>query len=81
MREIQLTKGYVAYVDDSDYERVSAHKWYAHVKQDGVYAHTNIEQKTVQMHRFILGAPRGMLVDHRDHETSLLYTSPSPRDS
>ena len=27
MREIPLTKGYVALVDDEDYEMVSEHKW------------------------------------------------------
>ena len=29
MREIPLTKGQVAFVDDADYERVAEHKWQA----------------------------------------------------
>lgn len=29
MKEIPLTQGYVALVDDEDYDRVSAFKWYA----------------------------------------------------
>jgi len=30
MKEIPLSKGMVAFIDDEDFERVSALKWYAH---------------------------------------------------
>ena len=77
MREIALSKGHVALVDDEDYGRVSAHKWCAvesHSRRDGsrvVYARRNLpniggERKAMYLHRFILEAPEGMLVDHID---------------
>ncbi len=81
MKEIPLTKGYVALVDDEDYERVNQYKWY--VQRDGYnyYAVRNItirsrketretglpRQTLIYMHRFILDAPNDKDVDHRDH--------------
>lgn len=38
MKEIPLTKGYVLLVDDEDYERVVALKWYASARKRTVYA-------------------------------------------
>lgn len=38
VKEIPLTQGYVALVDDEDYERVSAFKWYSLVSSINVYA-------------------------------------------
>lgn len=68
MREIPVKGGYVALVDDSDYERVAAHKW-TYLKAKGsltIYARTSIARRTVYMHRFILGEPQGLVVDHED---------------
>lgn len=69
MKEIPLTRGYVALVDDEDYERVSRLKW--HVKQQGnndtVYAaHTDPKTyKTIRLHRFVLDAQDHEVIDHR----------------
>jgi hypothetical protein len=38
MKEIQLTKGFVAVVDDEDYERVSAYELF------GEFAHCNFPE-------------------------------------
>ena len=75
MREIILTKGYVAQVDDEDYEELNRYNWRALIGTTGVvYAvhGTSIRfgdrkfgetQKLVYMHQKILGAIR---VDHKD---------------
>ena len=67
MREVPLTNGMVALVDDEDYARVSAHRWAYNPKGRG-YAQCRIggrrNPKYVQMHRCILDAPVGFQVDH-----------------
>lgn len=71
MKEIPLTRGKVALVDDADFEGLSRFKWYAHKGTRTWYAHRNRQlnagkQTTVLMHRQILGAVPGKEVDHRD---------------
>lgn len=72
--EIQLTQGKVAVVDTADYGLVSQYKWHAmkvpHV-DDLWYATTNVyaggRQARVYMHRLIMNAPKGVEVDHANH--------------
>lgn len=69
MREIPLTQGRVALVDDEDFERASAFKWY--FQRNGYAARDGRmpgEPSTVLLHRFILNAKSGMYVDHIDHD-------------
>lgn len=74
MREIQLTQGKVALVDDEDYEEVSRHKWHAVLKRGcrTWYAMTNIrrddgKRTTIEMHALIMGKdPAGRQIDHAD---------------
>lgn len=70
MKEIILSCGKVALVDDDDYERVSQFKW--HYNKNG-YAIRNMRIATnvytaVYMHRFIRGLEKGdkRLVDHKN---------------
>lgn len=71
MREIQLTRGQVAIVDDEHYEYLSQWKWYAVKYADTFYARRSIhwcfngkqKAKTILMHREIIGIS-GLLVDH-----------------
>lgn len=73
MREIPLTKGYVALVDDEDYEDVSRFKWYAVVKGHGVYAarhdETNPQGAALYLHRYLTDAEPLQPIDHRDRNT------------
>lgn len=65
MRAVPLTKGYVAIVDDEDYELVSTFKWYALTPKatDRIYAVSR--RGFVYMHRLILGLhPGDPYVDH-----------------
>lgn len=74
MREIPLTKGKVALVDAEDYERVSQFKWCAFKRYNTWYSHRRARVAEVKagsatvvpLHRFILNAPKGSLVDHRN---------------
>lgn len=67
MKEIPLTRGKTALVDDDDYEELSQHKWYAMTSRGLWYAVRRIgNNSSVLMHRIILGVPTGVLTDHRD---------------
>lgn len=60
MKEIQLTQGKIALIDDEDFDMVSAHKWY--YNGDG-YARSG---KHVLLHRLILNAKSDEYVDHKN---------------
>ena len=68
MREIQLTKsGRVALIDDVDYESVSRFKWSLfRPNLHLAYAQRIEKGKAILLHRVIMNAPDGVLVDHRD---------------
>lgn len=72
MKEIPLTRGYVALVDDEDFDALSAFRWYATrngLKGKAFYAarraHGSGKQPVMLMHRQLL-APiaAGLYVDH-----------------
>jgi len=69
MKEIPLTQGKVALVDDADYEAVGQFKWCAKKVNNTFYAvHSlsvgNGRQRTIRLHRLIMpGHPE---IDHRD---------------
>lgn len=71
MAEIQLTKGKCAVVDATDYDWLNQWKWYAqHTGVGRHYAMRRIERNGISrlicMHRFILEAPEGVEVDHKN---------------
>ena len=66
IRFIPLTQGKVAIVDAEDYEWLSKNKWHAANTGGKFYACRSIKQRTISMHRVIMGEPKGMVVDHID---------------
>lgn len=68
MREIALTLGQVALVDDADYDLVAGRRWHAERGKWTYYAVTREMRRGVKrnihMHRVISGAPDGIRVDH-----------------
>lgn len=72
MKEIKLTQGQVALVDNEDFERVInfKNKWYAQKSSDGFYAKARIKDKKILMHRIIMGVTDSAIkVDHINHNT------------
>jgi len=70
--EISLTQGKVALIDDEDMELVSKHKWCVRREPNNFYAATGVTRPSgvhtvLRMHRLIMDAPRGMDVDHINH--------------
>jgi len=71
MKEIQLTKGMVALVDDEDFERVNKFKWYTFQSHKVNYAVRDIHigkiKYRIRMHNLIMNySPDDILVDHKD---------------
>lgn len=72
MKEIQLTKGQKTIVDDDDFDRFGQFKWCSsyskHTKS--FYAVRGLgNQKMLCLHREIMNCPKGLVVDHIDHNT------------
>lgn len=78
-KEIELTKGQVALVDDDDYEWLSLYKWhaawqpglkgyYAMRSQHISYKNAKQKVKTFYMHREIMTPPKGRSIDHINHD-------------
>ena len=69
MKQIQLTQGYVACVDDEDFAEVSQYKWRAERSGKTFYAvrttREGSHRKTVRMHQQITG---GNGFDHEDRD-------------
>ncbi len=74
MKTIQLNRGYVALVDDEDFDRVSRLNWTVHIRKDKklvrMYARTTTlrrlgKRRHLSMHCFIMGATG---IDHRDSD-------------
>ncbi len=67
-KEILLTQGKYATVDDDVYEWASQYKWYAHHMRSVFYVTRNVSscnsQKSIYLHREIMKAPKGVYVDH-----------------
>jgi len=68
MKTIPLTQDQVALVDDEDYERLNAYKWFAAKHGHAFYAaRRGPNRRLVYAHHEILGKPRpGFEVDHVD---------------
>ena len=65
MKEIKLTRGNIALVDDKDYNTLNQFKWYCSLKGYAV-RHITIGGKrgTQFMHRVINNTPKGLDTDH-----------------
>ncbi len=73
MKEIPLSQGKVALVDDEDYDYLMQWKWHVLKKKNTYYAvrltyeGNGKKRNSVRMHRLIMNTPPNMEVDHKDH--------------
>jgi hypothetical protein len=76
VKQIKLTQGKFALVDDEDFEHLNQWKWqvedwqnklfYATRKQHLGYFNGKQKLKRIFMHRLIINAPKELVVDHID---------------
>lgn len=70
MKEIKLTQGKVALVDDEDFSYLNQFKWIAHKSSKTYYAARTVKngnrRKYISMHQVILKPMDGLKTDHID---------------
>jgi hypothetical protein len=70
MKEIKLSQGKVALVDDEDYENLNQWKWSAKKDKTTYYAlrtvWVNKKPNGILMHRLIMKCNNGEMIDHKD---------------
>lgn len=69
MKEILLTQGNVAIVDDEDFDRLMQHSWHIGIYGYKIYAirMTHLPNRhKVFMHKEVLAVPEGFVADHID---------------
>jgi len=70
-KRIPLTQGKFVIVDAEDYPRLVQHKWRAQKTTNTYYAVRDVgprdKQTRIWMHREIMQTPKGMVVDHINH--------------
>ncbi len=72
MKEIKLTQGKVALVDDEDFEYLNQFKWCADKIGSTYYVKrrlyiNKVDQSNIYMHRFIMNPIQENHIDHIDH--------------
>lgn len=82
MKEVILSKGLKAFVDDADFERVSKYKWTASLESRGTkwyairwtkkHEPNGRPRRKVRLHYYVLeltpsDLPEGHVIDHRNH--------------
>jgi hypothetical protein len=70
MKEIKLSQGQIALVDDEDYDFLMQWHWHAVKPKNIYYALTNIwingKRTSKRMHTLLVSVPEGMVIDHKD---------------
>ncbi len=66
MKQIELSQGKVALVDNEDFKRLSKFNWYIHKGRNTLYARRNIKPRgrKLYMHRDIMKPLNKTLIDH-----------------
>lgn len=88
MKEIQLTQGKIALIDDEYFDRVNQYKWFAVKANNTFYASTWVgewrQRKPLRLHHLIAGFPAdGMFVDNPEQvpKTEFPFTTTIVKDN
>jgi hypothetical protein len=65
-KQVPLSRGLFALVDDEDFDLVSAHKWRVIQSGETPYAHAWIDGESIGMHRLLAGPSATEIVDHEN---------------
>lgn len=66
MKAIEMAGGHFALVDDEDFATVSLYRWSGKAGYARATIYVDGRKKCLYMHRLIMGAGPGQMVDHRD---------------
>ena len=69
MKELLMDNGMVSLVDDEDFEFLSQFHWKATPRHNGRTSQHWYAEVRLYIHRFLLDAPPGVLVDHKNGNT------------
>lgn len=73
MKEIKLTRGFIAIVDDDDFDSLNQWKWCITTDKEEKFTYAvrrcPVSNMQIRMHRQIMHAKTGEIVDHRNHDT------------
>lgn len=70
MKLIKLSQNMYAKVDEDDFKSLSKIKWYASKgHRNNYYAKNIFKRKSLFMHRYIMKARRGQIIDHINGDT------------
>lgn len=69
MKEIKLSQGKVALVDDEDFKYLNQFKWCVNTSSNAHYATRRDNGSMVYMHRVIMKTPQNLTVDHINFNT------------
>ena len=70
MKQIDLTHGQIALVDDEDYDYLMQWNWCATKLHGLYYACRWSKRKKITMHRIVMNAPQHLFCDHINHITT-----------
>ncbi len=72
-KQIQLTQGKIAIVDDWRFDELNQYKWFATKNRDSFYAARTTKRifgkTTIYMHTTVAGTPKGFHTDHKNGNT------------
>lgn len=66
MKIIKVSLNRRAFIEDADFELINQFKWHIRDNKNTFYAATTLKKKEILMHRLIMNAPKGLVVDHID---------------